>query len=145
MRFVVLVLFLLSAVGCQREASGLKRQIERFAFQISGLSVLGNPATVSIKELRLSGNKLETQVVIEGKVEEFSENSTYFVISDESARLLVVTTDLPPKTSNVVYKGGTGSKVKVIGKVEIGKKGLPFLRASSVTSGSSSPVIGAKS
>lgn len=145
LRVLVLVVFLLAGIGCQREVGGLMRQVERLAFQTSGFSVLSNPATVSIKELRLSGNKLETQVVVEGRVEEFSKNSTYFVISDDSARLLVVTTDLPPKVSSIVYKGGRGSWVKVIGKVEIGKKGLPFLRASSVTSGSDLAMNGAKS
>lgn len=128
---IVMVLFLLT--GCQKELEGLMQTVEGLTYKATGVTILSNPASVSIKELRLSGNKLASEVVIEGKVEERSDNSTYFVISDETARMLVVTTDLTPRMSEVVFKGVEGSSVKVIGRVEIGKKGLPFLKASAIT------------
>jgi hypothetical protein len=143
--FGLLFLTALTQVGCQRELEHLIETVEGLTFKAAGVTLLSNPASVSIKELRLSGNSTESEVVISGKVEERSDNSTYFVISDDSARMLVVTTDLTPRMSEVVFKGADGSTVKVIGRVEIGRKGLPFLKASAVTALGDAPRNGSKS
>jgi len=120
--------------GCKDDSNSIFHSVNSMIFKTFGISLDNNASSISIKELRLSGNIVESQVEIVGQVEEVSVNSTYFVISDQTARLLVVTTDLLPRVRDVVFKNGKGSSVKVIGKVEIGKKGLPFLKASAVTS-----------
>jgi hypothetical protein len=142
---VFFIAMLLVCTGCRSETQSLMRSLDSLIFKTSGVSLLSNPSSVSIKELRLSGNKLETELVIEGQVEEMSKNGTFFVISDHSARLLVVTTDLSRRISDTVFKGSQGAAVRVIGKVEIGKKGLPFLRATAITSSGVSIAGGSKS
>lgn len=127
------IIFMSSLSGCNKERESLLHTFEGMVFKSSGVILLSNPTNVSIKELRLTGNKIESEVVIEGRVEERSENSTYFVISDDTARMLVVTTDLLPRMSAVAFQAQQGATVKVIGRVEIGKKGLPFLKASAIT------------
>lgn len=127
-----LMLFVFS--GCKDESNSIFSSLNSLIFKSFGFSVGNNASSLSIKELRLSGNIIESEVEIVGQVEEVSANNTYFVISDQTARLLVVTTELLPPVRDVVFQNGKGSNVKVIGKVEIGKKGLPFLKASAITS-----------
>ncbi len=138
------ILFLMIS-GCRDDSNGIFNSLNSMIFKSFGFSLGNNALNLSIKELRLSGNITESEVEIEGQVEEVSSNNTYFVISDQTARLLVVTTDLLPKVRDVVFEKGKGSSVKVIGKVEIGKKGLPFLKASAVTTSESLPEDGQKS
>ena len=138
-----ILLFMLS--GCKVDSNSIFNSLNSMIFMSFGFSIGNNASSLSIKELRLSGNIIESEVEVEGQVEEVSSNNTYFVISDQSARLLVVTTDLLPKVRGVVFKKGKGSTVKVIGKVEIGKKGLPFLKASAVTTSELLPQDGQKS
>ena len=138
------ILFLMIS-GCRDDSNGIFNSLNSMIFKSFGFSLGTNALNLSIKELRLSGNITESEVEIEGQVEEVSSNNTYFVISDQTARLLVVTTDLLPKVRDVVFEKGKGSSVKVIGKVEIGKKGLPFLKASAVTTSESLPEDGQKS
>lgn len=130
--------------GCERETQSLLGTLDSFVFKTAGVTLLSNPSSVSIKELRLSGNKADSEVVVEGKIEERSENSTYFVISDDSARMLVVTTELAPKMAEIAFKSPANSVVRVIGKVEIGKKGLPFLKASAITAEELTTTAGSK-
>ena len=137
------LLFMIS--GCKVDSNSIFNSLNSMIFKSFGFSIGNNASSLSIKELRLSGNIIESEVEVEGQVEEVSSNKTYFVISDQSARLLVVTTDLLPKVRDVVFQKGKGSKVKVIGKVEIGKKGLPFLKASAVTTSELLPQDGQKS
>ena len=138
------ILFLMIS-GCRDDSNGIFNSLNSMIFKSFGFSLGNNALNLSIKELRLSGNITESEVEIEGQVEEVSSNNTYFVISDQTARLLVVTTDLLPKVRDVIFEKGKGSSVKVIGKVEIGKKGLPFLKASAVTTSESLPEDGQKS
>jgi len=141
-KVLCLGLFLTVFSGCKDDANGVLNSINSLAFKIFGISLGNNATSISIKELRLSGNIVESEVEIVGHVEELSANSTYFVISDQTAQLLVVTTDLLPRVRDVVFKNGKGSTVKVMGKVEIGKKGLPFLKASAVTRSETSVEVG---
>ncbi len=138
-------ILLLMNSGCKDDSNGIFNSLNSMIFKSFGFSLGNNALNLSIKELRLSGNITESEVEIEGQVEEVSSNNTYFVISDQTARLLVVTTDLLPKVRDVVFEKGKGSSVKVIGKVEIGKKGLPFLKASAVTTSEVIPEDGQKS
>jgi hypothetical protein len=126
-----LSLFLFS--GCKAESNSVFSSLNSLIYKSFGISIGNDASSLSIKELRLSGNIIESEVEIEGQVEEVSANNTYFVISDQTARLLVVTTEVLPTVRDVVFQNGKGSNVKVIGKVEIGKKGLPFLKASAIT------------
>ena len=142
--FCLGILFLMIS-GCRDDSNGIFNSLNSMIFKSFGFSLGNNALNLSIKELRLSGNITESEVEIEGQVEEVSSNNTYFVISDQTARLLVVTTDLLPKVRDVIFEKGKGSSVKVIGKVEIGKKGLPFLKASAVTTSESLPEDGQKS
>lgn len=131
--------------GCKEESNGIFHSLNSILFKNFGISISNNASNLSIKELRLSGNIIESEVEIVGQVEEVSSNGTYFVISDQTARLLVVTTDLLPKVRDVVFQNSKGSFVRVIGKVEIGKKGLPFLKASAVTKSETLAADGQKS
>jgi hypothetical protein len=141
---ICLGLLILSITGCKDESNGIFQSLNSLLFKTFGFSISNNASSLSIKELRLSGNIIESEVEIVGQVEEISSNGTYFVISDQTARLLVVTTELLPNVRDVVFENSKGSLVRVIGKVEIGKKGLPFLKASAVTKSEAPAVDGQK-
>jgi hypothetical protein len=121
------------ASGCKDDSNSVFSSLNSLIYKSFGFSIGNEASVLSIKELRLSGNIIESEVEIEGQVEEVSANNTYFVISDQTARLLVVTTEVLPTVRDVVFKSGKGSNVKVLGRVEIGKKGLPFLKASAIS------------
>ncbi len=126
-------ILLFAVTGCRNDSNSIVNSLDSLIYKSFGFSLANNASSLSIKELRLSGNIVEAEVEIEGQVQEISPNNTYFVISDQTARLLVVTTELLPAVRDAVFQSGKGLNVKVIGKVEIGKKGLPFLKASAIT------------
>lgn len=144
-RALCLSLLFFVVSGCKNDSNSIFSSLNSLIFKAFGYSIGNNASRLSIKELRLSGNIIESEVEIEGQLEELSSNSTYFVISDQTARLLVVTTELLPAVRSDVFQSGKGSHVKVIGKVEIGKKGLPFLNASALTISEALPENGQKS
>jgi hypothetical protein len=92
---------------------------------------------VTTKEIHFdSGRLLGREVILEGQVLSYGKFDTYLVLSDESGRMLVVLTHLVGADSEVedtIKRQQNKSVLRVLGSVERGKKGLPYLLARSVT------------
>ena len=68
--------------------------------------------------------------MISGDVVEVSEHFTYMVIRDEQARMLVVLTGL--ESAGPTLRRMNPKSVRILGVVESGQKGLPYVIARSL-------------
>ena len=105
--------------------------LDRAVFSRSGKFLFSSYAPITLKEIHLGLEELRgKKVLIEGKVVESGKHHTFFVMEDDSARMLVVLTRFP----NILPDLGTrqGKNVKVLGIVGNGKKGLPVVMASAI-------------
>jgi hypothetical protein len=92
-----------------------------------GSTIFSSPERLTLKEIHLdNGTLVGRQVIVEGVVEDVSPVGTFLVVSDHSARLLVVLTDVGHILSVLPKKS---ESLQVLGSIESGKKGLPFVRA----------------
>ena len=108
-----------------------QENIDQFSFRSTGGTLFSEPNRVTTKELHFdTGILLGRVVILEGKIEEVGDFETYAVISDDSGRMLVVLTNIDDASE--VVKGSNGQGLKVLGTVERGKKGLPFILAKSI-------------
>lgn len=124
------LLLSLLATSCV-DSKEMPRSFDQLAFRHMGVTPLSNIEPLTMKEIHLdNGNLVGREVVIKGAVVGGSPYSTYLILSDETARLLVVLTDIDP----LMPKASAASHevVSILGTVESGKKGLPYLKASSV-------------
>ena len=74
---------------------------------------------------------LGEDVILKGKLTAMGEHSTHMVVEDGLGRILVVLTDLADITW--VKNKKESESVLVLGTVEKGKKGLPFINANSIS------------
>lgn len=128
-RWVWPLFFLLS--GCWGGHS-LSESVDAFSFNLTGGTVFSDPSQVTTKELHFdTGHLLGKEVILEGKIVFTGKYFTHLVMNDDSGRMLVVLTHLD-NAESLLKKKGTET-IKVLGTVERGKKGLPYVLARSIT------------
>lgn len=109
------------------------KEVDYFSFNLIGSTVFTNPDELTTKELHFdTGRLLGKEVIIQGSVITWGEFGTHLVVKDEYGRLLVVTTSL--KESKSFGSDIKPGRLKILGTVERGKKGLPFIFAKSIKS-----------
>jgi|LauGreDrversion4_2_1035121.scaffolds.fasta_scaffold00381_2 hypothetical protein len=125
-----LVLFLVACLlsACS-DGGNVWRALDAWVFGNYGSTLFERPEEVPlIRGVHLGLDNLgQSSVIIQGLVEEASPNGTYVVISDQSGRLLVVLSQLALEQQSAM--GLKSKTLRVLGTVESGKKGLPYLRA----------------
>jgi hypothetical protein len=127
LRLLALTVLLSLLPACKSARDGMDQR----AFRWFGSTVFSNPTQVKMKEIHLdSGTLLGSEIVIEGAVVKLGEFSTHLIISDETARMLVVLTELVNSPELSAKK--SPQLLRVLGTVERGKKGLPFVMAKSL-------------
>lgn len=98
---------------------------------MTGGTLFLEPTLVTTKEIHFdAGRLLGATVLLSAAVEELGKHDTYIVVSDGSGRMLVVLTNL--EDSGFVKNDLKEKKVEILGTVERGKKGLPYILARSV-------------
>jgi len=123
-------LLLISLTGCVGDES-LVNTLDRAFFSRTGRFLFSSYSSVTMKEIHLGLEELRgKKVSIEGRVIEAGKHQTFFIMEDDSARMLVVLTRYP----NVLPDLGSrnGKIVRVLGIVGNGKKGLPIVMASAI-------------
>ena len=119
-------------VGCSMERDELFKVVDRTAFRYLGTTPFGAHETLTLKEIHLDNGLLAgREVVVEGTVAARSAHRTYVVLNDETARMLVVLTDLEYAGPALGSEGVTA--VRVLGTIESGKKGMPIVRATALS------------
>lgn len=123
-------LLVMSLTGCVGDES-LVNTLDRAFFSRTGRFLFSSYSPVTMKEIHLGLEELRgKKVSIEGRVVESGKHQTFFIMEDDSARMLVVLTRYP----NVLPDLGSrnGKIVRVLGIVGNGKKGLPVVMASAI-------------
>ena len=123
MRFLFPLLFL-GLTQC----SEYEQNVDLWVFKWSGGTLFSAPNPLSVKEVHLPDESVpEGRVQVVGQVVEVGQYGTHVVISDSSARLLVVLTEL--EFEDALTELRVDQEIGVMGNVVSGKKGLPYLQA----------------
>ena len=134
LRAVLVLLTVLGLQGCNR-FEDLPRYTDALSFTWFGFTVFNPAEAVSLKELHFDkGSLLGHDVIVEGKLVEIGKFATYVIISDATARMLVILSEID-RPLPFLTLGEEQSKplsVRILGSVENGKKGLPFLQAKAI-------------
>lgn len=124
-----LVLFFL-VTGCFSERTVME-ELDLLGFRLWGRALLSDTNFVRLKEVHLNNDVLRGKpVIVMGKLQEIGTHSTYLVLVDNSAKLVVKLTDL----ASSVRQGLTSEvgQLKVFGVVDINSRGHPFILAKAV-------------
>ncbi len=128
MKFCWLILLLVSS--CHK-VDHLKKELDYQSFRFSGGTLFSEPTLVTTKEIHFdTGKLLGREVILEGKIDNVGKYDTHLVISDESGRMLVVLTHI--EDASHILESQEQKQIRVLGTVERGKKGLPYILAKSV-------------
>lgn len=129
----VVLLLALSSISCQK-IQDLKDDIDIRSFSWTGGTVFGEPFQVTTKQLHFdTGDLFGKDVILEGDILERGESSTHLVMADPDGRILVVLTSVDE--SYQILGEPSVNRVKILGRLERGKKGLPYLLAKAVRPG----------
>ena len=133
-RFFVLGCVSLLMLGCHvREIHVIGERLDHILYHLVGKTFISQPTLVTVKEIHLDKGLLLGQIVeISGQVVEVGEFGTYAILADDTARMLVVLTDIDsePETSELVSNSAqSSSHYKILGSIDYGKRGLPYLLA----------------
>lgn len=134
---LALLVACLPLLACEK-VDEIKRSIDYQSFEKLGGTFFSQPGQVTTKELHFdSGRLLGREVVLEGEVVSYGRYDTHLVLGDDSGRMLVVLTDIDDAEG--ILEGATGdvgnskdTRLRILGSVVRGKKGLPYLLARSV-------------
>ena len=116
--------------GCFKSEE-LPAWVDHWSFVRVGGTLFGNPESLTLKEIHLDTGTLTGRVVvIEGYVAEKSDHGTFLVLKDDMARMLVVLTDVESAAPFLLK--AKPKILRVLGTVEVGTKGLPYIKARSL-------------
>ncbi|MFW7378050.1 MAG: hypothetical protein ACOH5I_04520 [Oligoflexus sp.] len=126
----LLIFISLTLVSCDKGYK-LRRNLDYLSFQMVGGTVFEKPNSVTTKELHFdTGRMIGREVVIEGKIVDLGKFDTYLVLSDGVGRMLIVLTHI--EEAGDILTRSKNRQLKVLGTVERGKKGLPYILAKSI-------------
>ena len=127
---LVLIFFSFILSSCDK-SNELRRNFDYLSFKMVGGTVFEKPNTVTTKELHFdTGRMIGREVVIEGKIIDLGKYDTYLVLSDGVGRMLIVLTHI--EEAGDILTRSKNRQLKVLGTVERGKKGLPYILAKSI-------------
>jgi hypothetical protein len=84
-----------------------------------------------MKEILLDTGALQgREVIVEGEVLTIGKYGTFLILADKTGRLLVELTQIDPPL--VMDRGFFPKRVRILGSIERGHKGLPLLVARAI-------------
>ena len=99
--------------------------------RLTGSTFFDDARVTSLKEVHLGQNEPDgKRVVVKGSLYSMGRFFTHMVVKDSGSKVLVVLTDIAD--SEIFSNLESGQKVKILGSVENGKKGYPYILAKSV-------------
>ncbi len=134
---LALLVLTMGQIGCKK-IQVIKDDLDELSFSWTGGTVFGDPFQVTTKQLHFdTGDLFGKDVILEGDIQVRGVASTHLVMSDQEGRILVVLTSVDD--SYHFLDKAEVNHVKVLGRLERGKKGLPYLLAKAVRPGVKSP------
>jgi len=135
--FLCFFLFASFSSSCKKVQT-LKEDFDEVSFTWTGGTIFGEPFQVTTKQMHFdTGDLFGKDVIVEGEILERGESSTHLIMADEDGRILVVLTSVD-EAYRFLGKSSV-NHVKILGRLERGKKGLPYLLAKAVKPGVKSP------
>lgn len=133
-RFFILGSLCFFVLGCQARGSRvIGERLDHVLYRFVGKTLFSRPTLVTVKEIHLDKGLLLGQMVeISGQVVEVGEFGTYAILADDTARMLVVLTDIDsePETVELIEESlNSASQYRILGSIDYGKRGLPYLMA----------------
>jgi len=113
----------------------ISESIDSYLFEFFGGTLFEKPSKISLKEIHLDDGRLQgKKIVVEGAVSSIGDHYSYVIITDKSARMLVLLNRIldADKILNEDQKIGDGKQLRVLGTIYKGKKGLPYISAISL-------------
>lgn len=130
--FLWIAVWFLSACSFQ---GNWEQALDNLSFQYFGITLFSTPSQVTMKEIHLDkGLLVGHEVVVAGRVQDVGSYNTFVVLSDKTARMLVVLTDVIVNKSQMQLDLNN-QEISVFGTVDYGRRGLPYVHARSVTYG----------
>lgn len=134
-RYALIFFSSLILIACNGRQD-LMRQVDLKSFRYFGSTVMEEYKSVSLKELHLRKDLSDVgDVVVKGKVRLSGDHKTYLILGDDTAQILVDTTEVSD-VFDFLKSNVDNKDLKILGKMKNGKKGLPVLKALSVNYGS---------
>ncbi len=123
-----LLILVALVIGC---TASQRWSVDAGIFARIGGTFFANPQQVTAKELHLdSGALLGKSIVIEGQVHMIGKHATHMVVRDDTADILIVVTNLLANDESI--DKDANKTVRILGTMERGKKGLPFVMANGI-------------
>lgn len=120
--------FFLSSCG---KMSRWEDSFDSFSFTMSGGTLFSDPFKVTTKQLHFdTGELFGKDIILEGDVQYIGDASTHLLLSDPDGRMLIVTTAMTDSYKQ--FEAEDIRHIKVLGTLERGKKGLPYLMAKAI-------------
>jgi hypothetical protein len=137
MKTIIAIFSLLTLASCHSVQS-LSNGLDTWSFAQTGGTIFGSPYQVTTKQLHFdTGELFGKDVVLEGQVEYFGASFTHLLLADKEGKVLVVTTELPESYKE--FSQERTPRIRILGRLERGKKGLPYLLARAVDTVERSP------
>ena len=131
MRAVSCLVLMLVMSGCSA-GDDMNQYFNRLNFSLTGGSFFSDASEVSVKQVLLdNGTLLGREVILEGELVDAGDFATHMIVKDNSGQLLVLLTDVDKIIRNI-KEVEASEVVRVLGTVERGQMGLPYLGAISV-------------
>lgn len=125
-------LIFLLIIPVSLSCSGLSEDFDSFIFSLYGKTVLSRTQNISLTEIHLNQSSLEDKdIIAEGMVSLVGDYNTFAVLTADSARILVVQTQIPSNIDRI-KDTDAGKMFKVLGRLVTKKRGLPTIEARSV-------------
>ena len=124
-----LFMMLALLVGCGN-GEEIKPWVDYKSFRWFGGTLFSKPVKITTKEVHFGlGQLLGREVILEGEVTSVGKFVTHMIVRDQQGQLLVVTRSLGFRSELQAAK----KPIRILGSVEQGKRGLPYLLARSAT------------
>jgi hypothetical protein len=116
--------------SCQGGES-LNQWIDYNSFSRTGGTLFSDPQKATTKQLHFdNGLLLGQEVIVEGTLVQMGKYFTHLILEDDMGKILVVMTRLD--NAEALFRKAKFKRIKVLGGVERGKKGFPFISARSI-------------
>ncbi|MBF0442624.1 MAG: hypothetical protein HQK54_12025 [Oligoflexales bacterium] len=128
MSMTVIVSLVLSGCGLN-----IRDNLDYISFNLLGKTYLKSRKSINTKEAHFNSDELlGKEVIITGNVESIGKFYTHLLVKDDTGKILVVLTQIESAEKDLDLKKSDNKKVKVLGTIERGKRGLPFLMAKAI-------------
>ncbi|MBC7533622.1 MAG: hypothetical protein H7318_18805 [Oligoflexus sp.] len=127
----IIAIFSLFILSSCHSVQSLGTGLDTWSFAQTGGTIFGSPFQVTTKQLHFdTGELFGKDIVLEGNVEYFGVAFTHLLLADKEGKVLVVTTELPESYKE--FGKDHNPRIRILGRLERGKKGLPYLLARAV-------------